>query len=243
MLIGDFGGGTSDFSVIRVGPYDYEKEHVLAIDGCPLAGDALDSLFMSQKLNIQFGAQSRYRLPMSENVLKMPPSVMEKLNQPAHIVFLKDKDTYEFIREVRKCTLTSQDQKYIDQLFVLIEDQQIFSFFEKIEKTKRDLSHQSQSQFVFDYPDIEVTEAFQQSEFVDWAQGTKDKIFASLDQCLANAQVSAEQIDLVCLTGGTSQVPLIRKEFERRFGAAKLQTQTQFHSVLSGLVESAGYLE
>ena len=41
-LIGDFGGGTSDFTLIRLGPFAYKKEHVLGLDGCPLAGDALD---------------------------------------------------------------------------------------------------------------------------------------------------------------------------------------------------------
>lgn len=47
VLVGDFGGGTSDFTILRIGPEAYRKEDVLAIDGCPLAGDALDSLLGS----------------------------------------------------------------------------------------------------------------------------------------------------------------------------------------------------
>jgi hypothetical chaperone protein len=52
--------------------------------------------------------------------------------------------------------------------------------------------------------------------------------------------VSERAVDLVYLTGGTAQVPLIRGELERRFGAEKLQSQSHFHSVLSGLIEMAG---
>ncbi|MFS4458504.1 Hsp70 family protein [Bdellovibrio sp. HCB2-146] len=237
VLIGDFGGGTSDFTLIRLSEKDFKREDVLAIDGCPLAGDALDSVFMSQRLSDYFGAKSRYRLPMGSNVLSMPPAVTQRLNHPAHIVHLKEKETYEFIREVRKCSLTQKDKDALDRLFILIEDQQIFPFFESIEKTKRALSGQAESDFSFDYPGVEIHEKFSVSQFIEWAMQTKEKIFASLDACLASANVQPEQVDLVCLTGGTGQVPFIRQEFEKRFGKERLQTQSHFHSVLSGLVE------
>lgn len=239
ILIGDFGGGTSDFTVIRMRPGQFSKKDVLSIDGCPLAGDSLDSLFMSHKLNKNFGAGSVYRMPFSTNVLKMPQSITQRLNHPAHIVHLKEKETYEFIKEVRKCALLDSDKEAIDRLFLMIEDQQIFSFFEKIETTKKALSNESKYLFDFDYPGLEVSQEFTQQQFVDWAQDVKHKIFSSLDQCLLSAQVTAEEIDMVCLTGGTGQVPFIRQEFVNRFGVQKLQAQSHFHSVLSGLVESA----
>ncbi len=241
VMIGDFGGGTSDFTLIRLRAEGFDNKDVLAIDGCPLAGDALDSVFMSHRLNQYFGAKSRYRLPMSSNVLTMPPAVSQKLNHPAHIVHLKEKDTYEFIREVKKCSLTAQDKESIERLFILLEDQQIFPFFEAIEKTKRGLSTADSFDFNFDYPEIEITEKFTTTQFIDWALTTREKIFEGLDRCLESAGVSAEQVDLVCLTGGTAKVPFIQNELEKRFGKNKLQTQSHFHSVLSGLVESASF--
>lgn len=241
VLIGDFGGGTSDFTLIRLGPERFRREDVLAIDGCPLAGDALDSVFMSHRLNEYFGAKSRYRLPMSSNVLSMPLGVTQRLNHPAHIVHLREKETYEFIREVKKCSVTEKDKVAIDRLFTLMEDQQIFPFFETIEKTKRELSSQATSNFRFDYPSLEIYETFSQSQFVEWSQETRDKIFEALDRCLSSAGVSAEKVDLVCLTGGTAKVGFIRQELERRFGRERLQTQAHFHSVISGLIESANF--
>ncbi|MFM6930520.1 MAG: Hsp70 family protein [Bdellovibrio sp.] len=241
VMIGDFGGGTSDFTLIRLRPDGFDNSDVLAIDGCPLAGDALDSVFMSHRLNEHFGAKSRYRLPMSSNVLNMPPAVSQRLNHPAHIVHLKERDTYEFIREVKKCSLTLADKEAIERLFVLLEDQQIFPFFESIEKTKRDLSASAEADFVFDYPSLEITQRFSAQQFIDWALQTKTQIFEAMDRCLTSAGMTTDQVDLVCLTGGTAKVPFIQKELENRFGKEKLQTQAHFHSVLGGLVEAAAF--
>lgn len=242
VLIGDFGGGTSDFTLIRMGPSDFKKEDVLGIEGCPLAGDALDSLFMSQRLNEHFGAKARYKVLMGSNWLQMPNTITERLNQPSQIVHLKEKATYEFIREVRKGAPGEKEKAAIDRLFLLIEDQQIFSFFEQIEQTKRRLSASEKADFKFDYPDLELVTEFKRGEFEGWAVATKEKIFAAMDECLRQAGLRDADVDLVSLTGGSAQVPLIRAEFERRFGPDKLRAQSHFHSVLSGLIESAAFV-
>ena len=241
VLIGDFGGGTSDFTLIKLSDLAFKQEDVLAIDGCPMAGDSFDSVFMSHKLNEYFGGKSKYRMPMSDNVLTMPPIVTQRLNHPAHIVHLRERDTYEFIREVRRCAITEKDKLAIEKLFTLIEDQQIFPFFEIIEKTKRELSDKERSDFKFLYPGIEIIENFSKGQFTEWSHDTKNKIFEALDRCLMTAGLTAADVDLVCLTGGTAKVQFIQQELETRFGRDKLQTQAHFHSVLSGLVESAGF--
>lgn len=239
ILIGDFGGGTSDFTIMKISKKPFQKSDVLAVDGCPLAGDALDSVFMSRRLNRSFGAQTQYRLPLSENLLKMPSGVMDRLNKPSQIVHLKERDTYHFIKEVQKCALKDEDKAAIERLFIMIEDQQIFQFFEEIERTKKVLSRKSTAHFNFDYPDLETTDVFSTTEFREWSENVKNDIIAALERCLASAELKAEQIDYVFLTGGTAHVPFIQKEFENRFGAHKMQTKNFFHSILSGLIESA----
>ena len=241
VLIGDFGGGTSDFTIMKMSGHQFQKSDVLGVDGCPFAGDALDSVFMSEKLNEHFGAKAQYKMSLSNNVLTMPPLVVDRLNKPAHIMHLKDKDTYNFIQEVRKCALNAKDVAAIDRLFTLIEDQQIYSFFEKIEDTKRKLSIDRTATFDFDYTDLELKTDFSRSDFELWSQTIKTKIIDSLDRCMKQAQLTDEQIDIVFLTGGTGHVPFIRSEFENRFGVEKIKTSSFFHSVLSGLIEAAKY--
>ena len=239
ILIGDFGGGTSDFTIMKITKHDFKKSDVLGVDGCPLAGDSLDSLFMQNRLNAGFGAQTQYRMPMSDNLLTMPGSVMDRLNKPSQIVHLKEKETYEFIKEIKKCALRAEDKEKIDRLFILIEDQQIFPFFEEIEKTKRNLSLKSTSNFDFLYPDLETREIFSAVEFQNWSANFKKNVFEALDRCFQQAQVGHAEIDHVFLTGGTAHVPFIQEEFKRLFGAGKLQSKNYFHSILSGLIESA----
>ena len=239
ILIGDFGGGTSDFTIMKITKKPFKKSDVLSVDGCPLAGDALDSVFMSHRLNRSFGAQTEYRLPLSENLLKMPIAVMDRLNKPSQIVHLKERDTYHFIKEIQKCALKSEDKAAIDRLFIMIEDQQIFQFFEEIERTKKALSKKETAPFNFNYPDLETNDVFSTTEFKGWSEKIKTDIMLALDRCLAQAGLKAAEIDYVFLTGGTAHVPFIQKEFETRFGAAKMQTKNFFHSILSGLIESA----
>ena len=239
VLIGDFGGGTSDFTVMKMSPESYQKKDVLGVDGCSLAGDALDSVFMSERLNRTFGAQSKYRLPMSENLLSMPVSLMDRLNKPALIVHLKERENYNFLQELQKCALSTKDKAALARLFILIDDQQAFPFFEEIEKTKRQLSKAKSTLFDFRYPDLETTDTFFASEFAAWSDKIRKTIMAAVDRCLQQAKTNDSEIDLVFLTGGTAHVPFIRQEFETRFGGEKLQGGSFFHSVLSGLIEAA----
>jgi hypothetical chaperone protein len=238
VLIGDFGGGTSDFTLMRLHPKTFKKEDVLSIQGCPKAGDILDSVFMKNCFNKHFGAQSQYRLPLSSNVLSMPPAILDKLNLPAWIVHLKEKETFEFIKTVQKCSLNGESKKYIDQLIVLVEDQRIFSFFEEIEKNKRNLSNEMHSEFIFEEPGISVREDLQRKDFETWAEPVVTEIFKVMDEMLMQAQVRPDEIDLICLTGGTAQAPLIRQALEKRFNQSKLQTTQAFHSVISGLAQA-----
>lgn len=239
LLIGDFGGGTSDFTVLKVKPEGFDPSDVLAVDGCPLAGDALDSVFMSERLNQSFGAKSLYRMPLAENVLTMPKSVMDRLNKPAQIVHLKEPDTYNFIKQVQKCSLRPQDKEQIQRLFTLIEDNQIFAFFEEIEKTKKILSLSETAQFLFDYPDLETDVLFSRTEFEDWSLKVKTAIFAAMDSAIKTAGLQDSDIDVVFLTGGTAYVPFVRQVFTERFGSTKVKDKNFFHSVLSGLVQYA----
>ncbi len=239
ILIGDFGGGTSDFTIMKITTDEFKKEDVLAVEGCPLAGDALDSVFMSSRLNRSFGAQTQYRLPMASNLLTMPLAVMDRLNKPSQIVHLKEKETYQFIKEIQKCALKEEDQKAIERLFILIEDQQIFPFFEEIERTKKILSKKPTSTFDFKYPDLETKEVFSSVEFETWSEKVKTEVFSALDRCFVQAHLQEKNIDYVFLTGGTAHVPFVQNEFIKRFGAEKMQTKNFFHSILSGLIESA----
>ncbi len=235
VLVADFGGGTSDFTVIRISREAYSKSDVLSIGGVSVAGDALDGAIMRGRISKHFGADVEYKVPFGSNVLKMPRDLMEKICSPADISLLRKRDTMEFLRNVQSWSLGGDDRIKMERLFCLIEDQLGFKIFEEIEHTKRRLSEIDRTRFFFDYPGAQVEEQFTRKSFEELIASKTDDILRALDQTVADAGLTNDKIDLVCCTGGTAKVMVLRQALEERFGLEKLQQHNNFHSIVQGL--------
>ncbi len=237
VLVADFGGGTSDFTVIRL--RNGERVEVLGMSGVSMAGDALDGELMRHKLVNYFGADLNYKVPFGNNILRMPGHLMEKLCSPADIALLGKRDILEFLRLLQKWTIQGPDKVKLDRLFTLIEDQQGFPLFEHIEQAKRELSQVLETPIDFDYPRIELHARIGREEFETFIDAEVTAITNALDETLRLAGVRAEQIQRVCCTGGTARVPRIQAELARRFAPEKIQDHKYFHSVVEGLSHRA----
>jgi hypothetical chaperone protein len=239
VLVGDFGGGTSDFTVVKISADEYQSSDVLAIGGVALAGDALDGTVMRKRISRHFGADVQYKVPFGSNVLTMPTHLMEKICSAADISLLRKRDTLEFFRNVKTWSLGENDREKIDQLFCLIEEQIGFEVFEEIERVKRMLSDKPQENFSFDKSGVRIQELITKAQFNEYSSVVRDKILASLDETIAAAQLKFSDIDIVCSTGGTAQVASIRHALEARFTREKVQEHNHFHSIVHGLVLKA----
>jgi hypothetical chaperone protein len=237
VLVGDFGGGTSDFTVMKYAPGG--KSKLLSIGGVAQAGDAYDGSIMRGRISSHFGADVKYKVPFGSNELTMPIHLMEKLCSPAEMSVLRKRDTLEFFRNVRTWSLGDEDRHRMDQLFALIEDQASFDVFEEIERVKRALSDATQEPFEFHKSGIEISEKIRRKEFEEYSQKINQAILDSLDQTLKDAALKPAEIDLICMTGGTARVAALREGFEQRFGAEKVRQHRRFHSVADGLVKVA----
>lgn len=239
ILIADFGGGTSDFSVVRMGKNTFSKEDVLATGGVSVAGDALDGALMRGCLSRNFGAEVKYQVPMGRNVLTMPLPVMEMLCSPADLSLLRGRTLQNFLHDVRGWSLSDQDRTAMDRLLCLVEDSLGFQLFESIETTKRELSQNDSSEFRFEYPEIDLVQSVSRSEFERVCRPEIDKIIESLDATLQRAGVQVDQIDLVCLTGGTARVPRVSEALKTRFAAETMLPMRSLHAVSEGLAHHA----
>lgn len=235
----DLGGGTSDFTVMRLDQGNYRESSVLAIGGVSIAGDALDSALMRSRIIPHFGSDVTYKVPFGSNVLKMPVSLMEKLCSPPDISLLRKRDTIEFFKNVQSWALGGDDRRKMDNLFCLLDNQLGFSVFEEIEGTKRRLSDSIQTQFHFQYPGLQIRESISRNEFNAYAQERVDRIMGTLDETLREAQVSSNDVDVVVCTGGTARVPVIFDELVRRFGRQKIEHHNFYHGVVEGLCDRA----
>jgi len=239
LLVVDLGGGTSDFTVIKIHPGEYKSSDVLSIGGVAVAGNKLDGCIMGEKIAPYLGSKVKYKFPMSNNILEMPANIKMNLMSPADIVLMSRKDIMKFLREVKKCTFTDLDQEHLENLFSLISENQGFAIYEEIEKCKKEVCMNGDYEFLYEQEGISITENLNYAGFIDATKGKIDLIFKELNNVLAMAQVQASQIDLICCTGGTSKVPEVAERLVKIFGENKIQTFKNFHSVIHGLAERA----
>lgn len=244
VLVGDFGAGTSDYSLVRMRDGGFALSDVLATSGVSVAGDALDGSIMRGGLAVHFGAGVRYRVPFGDNVLSMPRPLMEKLCSPAEMSLLAERDAQRFLADVRSWALSDEDRRHIDQLLTLVDDTLGFSVFEAIELAKKQLSSNDRASVSFHVPGIDIEHPVTRDAFEIGARRELERILGALDATLERARVSPDAVDLVCLTGGTARVPSVRRALTERFGADRLHSLSGLHAVALGLARHArGLLE
>jgi hypothetical chaperone protein len=239
VLVADFGGGTSDYTIVKMRPEGFDASDVLALGGISIAGDMLDGSLMRHKIARHFGAEVTYRVPLGSNRLTMPRPIIEKLCSPGDMTVLQHRDVLAFLRDVQSWSIGSDDRQRMDQLLCLVEDSLAFRIFESIERSKCELSESAETEFQFDYPTIHIREEITRDEFEAGSAREVDAILRALDQTVADAGLGFHDIDVVCCTGGTAKVPQIARGIERRFGAGKVRQLRSFHSVVQGLAERA----
>jgi hypothetical chaperone protein len=239
VLVGDFGGGTSDFTVLRMHAGEFQPSDVLAIGGLSVAGDAFDASLMREHVGKHFGTEVTYTVPFGNNVMKMPPALVEKICSPADASLLRSQDAMNFLRNLQDWSLGDEDQRHIEQLLTFVEDRLGFQVFEAIEATKRALSSATHADFHYSYPTIEIDQPIERAAFEQSSARSKDRILSELDATLERAALPASAIDIVCCTGGTARLPAIESALAARFGAQKLSQFQHFHSVILGLSEHA----
>ena len=238
VAVADFGGGTSDFTILKMGPERFQQKDVLALGGVSIAGDKYDSAIMKDIVSPHFGSEITYRRPMSKNQLSFPKALVRKMCSPADMVMLNRSTVLDYLKEAQRFISNDDDAYKIDQLLVLIEDRQGYALFKEIEEAKISLSENELVPLEYHYPMSDVGESVEKKQFEDASADFTHRILRCLDETLVKAGLESQDIDIVCLTGGTSHIPSLRLGLEQRFGD-KLQLSKQFHSVAHGLADRA----
>lgn len=239
VFIGDFGGGTSDFSVIRVKGGDFarsdRRSDVLSLGGVYVAGDKFDSQIMWDKVAHYFGRSARYKTLGKDDWITIPRSIIYTLCQWHRIPLLRARKTREHIRLIKEST---DDRRAIQHLENIIDDNFGFFLFQAIEKAKCELSDKDSSLILFTEQDLCINEQLGKQEFEVLNKDNFQQIADCIDDVVAQSGLLTTQIDSVFLTGGTSRIPHIQNMFAKRFGREKLESRNAFTSVVHGLGSS-----
>lgn len=236
VLIGDFGGGTSDFTVLKSKGGSARKASnrqgdVLAVGGVYVGGDTFDSQLMWGKVAKYFGKDVTFR-SMTNQILEVPTSITFKLRNWHLIPQLRERSMREYIKQIKH---SADDKQAIENLENLIEDNYGFMLFQTIEKAKIDLSSYDNSRIVFKERGLVIKEGVVRSEFEYMIMDDVAKINRCVDSVLKDAGVTEREIDTVFITGGSSHIPCIRMIFVEKFGEEKMRQKDAFTSVAYGL--------
>ncbi len=242
-LIVDIGGGTSDFTVVRLSPEKHlvsdRQQDFLANHGIHLGGTDFDSRLSIAGVMPEFGLG----MPLADRPnLNMPSSFYFDLATWHKIHLLYERSVDRKLQELR---LDVSDREKLDRLIELLRLRQGHRLAAMVEQAKIDLSSVEYTDIVlqdlfltapeFVLPDCRVErQQLQRSLDADIA-----RIFSVLDETLCQAGIKHHQIDTIFTTGGSTALPMIQACIEDAFPNATRVAGDLYTSVGSGLLVEA----
>lgn len=233
LLIGDFGGGTTDFSLLRVGPSDKRsgRPQVLGTTGVGLAGDAFDARIVRRLISPALGSDSQAR-SLGKLLPALPAWIYANLERWHTLSFLRTREVHAMLLASEKNAL---EPEKIHALRMVVEHDLGYRLHQAVQRVKVELSQQQEAEFVLNTDALHLRTPVQRGDFEGWIAPELERMEGSLDELLRSTGTAPEQVDRVFLTGGTSLVPAVRRVFTSRFGEDRVQSGEAFTSVAYGL--------
>jgi hypothetical chaperone protein len=231
LLVADFGGGTSDFSVVQVAEPGATRRCVpLGHAGIGIAGDRFDQRIVDRLVLPLLGKGGSYR--SFDKVLEIPGGYFADFADWSKLALMRNRRTLEELDRLRRSAI---DPDAIGRMIALIEGEAGFPLYDAVGALKRALSREERATFRFEGAGVSIERDVSRADFETWIADDVARIAATVDQALANARIDEAGIDRVFLTGGTSLVPAVRAVFEARFGADRIMQGGELTSIAHGL--------
>ncbi|MDP1920582.1 MAG: Hsp70 family protein [Myxococcales bacterium] len=239
VLVADFGAGTTDLTVMHLGPSRRgradRRDDVVASSGVYVGGDRFDSAIMKSALLPYFGQGSTYAVSMGSQRMPMPTYISSRLLSWNEMSLIREKTTRELIDTMLK---SSDRLPAIQALEDLVMENLGFRLYRAIEQAKVELSTKKTARIDFEEARISIHETITVEAFEAASAHLIDELEACTDELMERLPKGLH-IDSVFLTGGSSQVPAVQRLFAKKFGKGKLRTADAFTSVVEGLGRAA----
>lgn len=231
VLVADFGGGTSDFSVVRIEAPGAARRCVpLAHAGVGIAGDRFDQRIVEHLVLPMLGKGGSYR--SFDKVLDIPGGWFTDFSDWSRLALMRNRKTLAELEKLKRAAL---DPEAIGRMIAVIEGELGYQLYHAVGALKRALSAAEAAHFHFSGGALAIEADVTRAEFESWIAPDMVRIEAAVDRALERAGTGAEAIDRVFLTGGTSLTPCVRRLFATRFGAERLATGGELTSIAHGL--------
>lgn len=231
-LVVDIGGGTSDFTVMRLSQEKSKqidrRGDVLANTGTRIGGNDFDKKFCLSSFMSHFGFGGTY----GGKNLPLPNLLFYTMSEWSEIHTLYNRQVLDqarsFYREVK-------EKEAFGRFLELLEEESGHQVLDKVEHAKIALSDASQTDVAFDFLDSEFETRVTQDELNQRVQEHIDKIITCSQSCVSLAGIKPEDLDLVILTGGTTENPHLRRSVVNAYPNATLSENGKLASVATGL--------
>ncbi len=231
LLVADFGGGTSDFSIVRVeAPGSAKRCIPLGSAGIGLAGDRFDYRILDHLVLPMLGKGGLYR--SFDKELEIPRSYFADFADWSRLALMRNRRTMDELARLQKA---AADPLAIGRMITVIEKELGYPLYDAVGALKRALSDAETAPFRFEGAGLIIETQVARSDFEQWIAPDIAQIEATVDKALAKAGVQPQEIDRVFLTGGSSLIPAIRRIFDARFGADRIATGGELTSIAHGL--------
>jgi hypothetical chaperone protein len=231
VLVCDFGGGTSDFSLIR---FERRGTTVNATPvghaGVAVAGDNFDYRIIDQVVSPLLGKGTEYK--SFDKILPIPQHYHGSFARWHQLAMLK---TPAHIRELESLQRASLSPDKIAKFLQIIRNDRGFNIYRAVSDAKVRLSSAPTASLVLRLGELDIEQEISREDFERWIADDIARIEQTVDQLLRGESVSVDEIDSVFLTGGSSSIPAVRSVFETRFGADRLAGGENLQSVAFGL--------
>lgn len=234
-LVADFGAGTTDFCLMRVGPTGSERmRDIVGTGGVGAAGDDLDAALIDHLVCPALGKGDSYIEMGNEHPI--PVSYFYKLARWHHLSFLAGKRVRA---ELERLHRFARHPERIAALMHIVAANQAFHLHKSVERVKVELSTHEHATFRYTDGPVDIRADVARRDFERWIAPVTSAITSCLDDTMAQAGVTPRDVDCVFMTGGTAFVPVVRHAFESRFGREKLRSGDELLSIASGLAMRA----
>jgi Molecular chaperone len=231
VLVADFGGGTTDYSLIR---FERKAGHISATpighSGVGIAGDQFDARIIEHLVAPEIGKGSRFR--SFDKLLDVPSNYYVNFSRWNQLSVFKTSKEYADLKSlVRQALEPEKLELFID----LIENDEGYPLYQAVSATKMALSAADEAEFRFAPLGAAGQKTVKRGDFERWIADDLAEIEAALDDVFARTETTPADVDRVFLTGGTSFVPAVRRIFTERFDASRIESGGELVSIAHGL--------
>lgn len=231
VLVADFGGGTTDYSLIRFESHAGRLTATpLGHSGVGVAGDNFDFRIIDNIVSPMIGKGTLFK--SFDKLLEVPSGYYANFGRWNQLSIFR---TLRDFTELKKLVRVSLEPEKLETFVDLIEHDEGYPLYQAVSATKMRLSTAEETEFAFAPLGDKATRTVRRSDFEQWIAPELERIEEALDDVLAKTNTQSGDIDKVFLTGGTSFVPAVRRLFEQRFAQDRIESGGELLSIAHGL--------